>query len=204
MNRGFIVGVLFVIGVIGLYLVLSPDPTVAAGQAPDPTVTLWPTPTLLTMQALPPQPFPVSTQPVPVVAGMTFGWTGHIECWNCAPFSAHAKLSNYNPMEGPNNCWDYDMHMHYCYSPTKMDVPWKAIWGFGAACPPEWPYGTWVEIPEVGTFICFDRGSSIKCDPKTKTCNVDILGPGGASWNQKEFDVTLWVPLDPPRPSEEK
>jgi hypothetical protein len=200
-NRGFIVGILFALGILGVYLVASPDrPVSAADPTPViPTATTDPTPTLVTMVAIPTQPFPVSATPVDVVEGITLGWTGQVQCYNCTPFSAKAKLSNYNPNEGPNNCWDYDIKVHYCFSPTKMDVPWKAIWGFGAACPKEWPYGTWVEVPGVGTFICFDRGGSIVCDPHTKICNLDILGPGGADWQQQVYDVTLWVPLDPPR-----
>jgi hypothetical protein len=206
MNRGFIVGVLFTIGIIGVYLIISPDHP-ASSQAPElptETVTPVPTPTMVTMLPLPTETFQASTQPVEAAPGITLGWTGHVECYNCAPFSAKAKLSNYDPNSGPDNCWDYDEKLHYCFSPTKMDVPWKSIYGIGAACPFEWPYGTWVEVPGVGAFICFDRGGSIKCDPHTKICNVDIMGPGGADWQQQVFDVTLWVPLDPPRPSEGK
>jgi 3D (Asp-Asp-Asp) domain-containing protein len=129
--------------------------------------------------------------------GMHFGLIGQLQCWNCAPFSQRIKLSSYNPMnydpEYPQmNCYDY--HDGYCWSPTASGIPWKSAWGFGAACPPDWPYGTWVEIETVGTFICLDRGNEIKC--KDGICNVDLLGPGG-SWNGLEFDATLWVPLSP-------
>jgi hypothetical protein len=205
--RSFLIGILFALGIFGLYLVASPDrPVMATSNLPAtstatalPAVTPTITPTLVTMQPQPTRAFPVSATPVDVAKGIILGWTGEVQCWNCAPFSAHVKLSNYNPPEGPNNCWDYDMATHYCYSPTLIGVPWKSVWGFGAACPPEWRVGTWIQIDGVGTFICFDRGSAIVCDAHTKTCNVDILGPGGAKWNQQEYDVTLWVPLDPPR-----
>lgn len=82
-------------------------------------------------------------------------------------------------------------------SPTSSLVPWESVWGFAAACPMEWPIGTWVDIPDVGMFICLDRGDLIYCQADMSLCEVDLLGPGGAEWDGKEFDVTLWVPLKP-------
>lgn len=122
---------------------------------------------------------------------------GSVECWNCAPFKVKVKLSHYDPMSGEINCWDYDKERKYCYSPTKPGIHWKGLWGFGAACPFEWPYGTWVSVPQVGNFICFDRGGEIKC--ADGICNVDILTNKSGWWDGKVFDVTIWVPLDPPR-----
>ncbi len=152
--------------------------------------------------------------PIPVAPGITFGLAGEIQCFNCAPMSAKVRLSHYVPNEGPLNCFDFEEKNSYCYSPTSSMIPWKSVWGFGAACPGEWKFGTWVNIPNVGAFICLDHGDSIVCDTETITvlapdggtqqrddyiCNVDILGPGG-SWDKQLFDATLWVPMDPPRP----
>ena len=100
---------------------------------------------------------------------------------------------DYDPEYPKLNCFDY--HDGYCWSPTASGIPWKAVWGIAAACPLDWPYGTWVDIDLVGRFICLDRGGEIKCNEGV--CNVDILGPGGAPWVGGEFDATLWVPLDP-------
>jgi len=133
--------------------------------------------------------------PVKALGGMAVGWAGQVQCYNCAPFTATVKLSNYDPLAGEINCFDFADN--YCWSPTASGIHWKAVWGIGAACPPEWPYGTWVEIPTVGTFLCLDRGGSIVC--KDGVCAVDILGRGVESWNGQLFEVTLWVPLNPPR-----
>lgn len=150
--------------------------------------------------------------PIDVAPGITLGWTGEIQCYNCAPFSATVKLSHYDPLKGPINCFDYEDN--YCYSPTASGIHWKALYGIGAACPPQWPFGTWVNIPGIGAFICFDRGGAILCNDvtiramapdggmlerKQQVCNVDILGPGGAYWDGGIFEATLWVPLNPPR-----
>lgn len=113
------------------------------------------------------------------------------ECWNCTPFTAKVKLSHYEPMRGDVNCWQFEDG--YCKSYTFSGVPWESAWGFGAACPVEYPIGTWVMVEGVGSFVCLDRGGSVVCDKETGICNVDILGPGGW-WDQGIFEVTLWVP----------
>lgn len=130
--------------------------------------------------------------------GLAVGWPGQVQCWNCSPFSVRVKLSSYNPQnfdpEYPRlNCWEFSEKFDYCLSPTWIGVPWDAVWGIGAACAGDWAIGSWVEIPEVGSFICFDHGEGISCDEKG-LCRVDLLGPGGADWDGKEFDATLWVP----------
>ncbi len=163
--------------------VTTPTPT-----TPEPTQTAIPTFT--------PEPTPTG---IVSASGQTFGLPGEVQCWNCTPFSVVVSVTNYDPMEGPINCFDYDEEKDYCYSPTSSLIHWKAVWGFGAACPMEWPIGTWVEIPNVGYFICFDRGGSIQCDPDTKVCAVDLLGPGDAWWNGETMPATIWVPLNPPR-----
>ena len=79
---------------------------------------------------------------------------------------------------------------------TRSGLAWEEFYGFTAACPVEWGFGTWVEVPEVGTFICLDTGSAVTCDPADGVCVVDVLGPGGP-WDQHIFDATLWVSFNP-------
>ncbi len=155
-------------------------------------------------------PAPREAEPTPLPAGPSrpqpaqnpdtavgrLGLAGQVQCWNCAPFTARARLTHYDPMRGKINCWDWSESEKYCYSPTIWGIHWKSLWGFTAACAPEWKLGTWIAIPQVGAFICADRGNEVLC--ADGVCNVDILGPSGP-WDGKTVDVTLWVPLDPPR-----
>lgn len=169
----------------------------AAPNLPAPSLRVYELP-----QAKEAEPTAQPVRPLPAINPSTvvglLGLTNQVECWNCAPFEQQIKVSHYNPMAGPINCWDYDPKNSYCYSPTQPGIRWKGLWGLGAACPVDWPFGTWVVIPQVGAFICLDRGGSIVCDPETKICNVDILGPTGP-WDGTIVKATLWVPLDPPR-----
>lgn len=168
----------------------APTPIVSFTPSPEPSKTPFPT------EAPTVTPLPTKTR-MPAqaaVGGMQFGWKGQVQCFNCSPFSARVKLTHYDPQRGKINCWKYSDKFKYCISPTWIGVPWDAVWGFGAACDASWVIGTWIEIPGVGSFICMDHGSEITCDQKTGVCNVDLLGPGGADWDGKTVDVTLWVP----------
>ncbi len=189
----------FVLGLACCAVALSPAPLAVAMPAlPAPRERISALP-------MPAEPAPeirqtaATMQPAgnPVTAVGMLGLANVVQCWNCAPFEQRVHLSHYDPMSGAINCWDYDEEQNYCYSPTKPGIEWKGLWGIGAACPMEWPYGTWVVVPEVGAFICLDRGGSIVCD-KDGICNVDILGPSGP-WDGSIVTATLWVPLDPPR-----
>lgn len=189
-----------------LLLLTACAPVVVQAQAePSPTATPTPTtpPTITpSLTRTPTAPPDIRLTPTAIVAagGLTFGWPGEIQCWNCSPFNAHIRLTHYNPQKGEINCWDWSDEFDYCMSPTFIGVPWEAVWGFGAACPVEWPIGTWIDIEGVGAFICFDRGDQVTCDHETGICAVDLLGPGGAEWDGQEFeDVVLWVPLKPRR-----
>jgi 3D (Asp-Asp-Asp) domain-containing protein len=124
---------------------------------------------------------------------------GSAQCLDCTPLAARVKLSHYNPtVYNPAypqlNCWEFSEEHNYCLSPTWIGVPWESGWGLFAACPAAWGVGTWVDIPEVGVYICMDHGGDITCDNSTGVCKVDLLGPGGAAWDGLEYDVTLWVP----------
>lgn len=172
----------------------EPTIQITSTFTPRPTSTQRPTRTATVI------PSPTVTAPPAVVTGaggIQFGWPGEVQCHNCSPFQAHIRLHHYNPNDGDINCFEWSDEFQYCMSPTSSFVPWESVWGIAAACPMEWPIGTWVDIPDVGMFICLDRGDLIYCQPDMSLCEVDLLGPGGAEWDGKEFDVTLWVPLKP-------
>jgi hypothetical protein len=189
----------FVIGfIVALALFAVPVASAARGL-PVPAVHREALPTAEPTASPSPTPQPTAVmQPAvnPVTAGIRLGLENQVQCWNCAPFSQKVLVTHYDPMSGPDNCWDFDEQMQYCFSPTQPGIRWKGIWGLGAACAVSWPFGTWVVIPDAGAFICLDRGGGIVCTPEF--CNVDILGPSGP-WDGKIVTATLWVPLDPPR-----
>lgn len=173
---------------------VEPTFSITSTFTPVPSETPFPTETATKIPSLSPT---VTRTPVQAAGGMVFGWPGEIQCHNCSPFSAHVILHHYDPTQGDFNCFEWSEEFQYCMSPTSSWIPWESVWGFGAACPQEWPFGTWVDIPGVGAFVCFDHGDLIYCEPDMSTCTVDLLGPGGEAWDGQEFDVTLWVPLKP-------
>jgi hypothetical protein len=192
------------LGMACMGLLLRPAPAAVAMPAlPAPRVHTSPLradPAPLSVDPIPPAP---SVRPQPALNPSTavgpLGWAGRVECWNCAPFTATARVTHYDPMLGDINCWDWDEEQKYCYSPTFIGVHWKAVYGLAAACPVEWKIGTWVVLPEgQGAYICLDRGDQVTCG-ENGVCAVDILGPGGAAWDGQTMTVSLWVPLDPPR-----
>lgn len=192
-----------VVGFILAALVIQPAPVaIARGDLPAPRVHTEQLPQPAQPGEDPGRaPVPVPTmEPVvnPETAIGPLGLAGAVQCWNCAPFKQTIKLSHYDPMAGPINCWDYDEELAYCFSPTRPGIHWKALYGLGAACDERWIWGTWVAVPGVGAFICTDTGGAIVCDEETGICPVDILGPSGP-WDGQIVEATLWVPLDPPR-----
>lgn len=172
------------------------------------------TPTVTTQPTLEAYPGIKINNPVTVTTNITLGLTGAAECWNCAPFQpsfkgepVQVKLSNYTPWAGGPNCWDWDKDFEYCMSETRSGLSWEEFYGFSAACPEEWPHGSWIAVEGVGAFICLDTGNEVVCHDGNEDeikagnkphCHVDILGPSG-SWNQQYFDATLWVSLNPRR-----
>jgi len=126
-----------------------------------------------------------------------------MECINCRLLKPELpiRLTSYDPHKGDINCFDFDEDLNYCMSHTASLIPWESAWGWSAACPQEWPVGTWVIIPEVSSFICLDHGGMVTCDKDKGYCSVDILGPfEGEWWNGYKFDIEkvfLWVPIKP-------
>lgn len=141
--------------------------------------------------------------PIPIAGGVSFGIAGEMQCKNCRQLkpTLPVRLTNYDPHKGDINCFDFDEDLNYCMSHTASLIPWESVWGLSAACPQEWPIGTWVVIPEVSSFICMDRGGMVTCDDELGYCSVDILGPFESEWwNGYRFDVDkvlLWVPIKP-------
>jgi len=189
----FLAGILFGLAVLWMVQPVTARPDLPAPQlrfTPFPTSTATPEPTT--------GPAPTMKPALnPVTAVGQLGLTAQVQCWNCVPFTQTVKLSHYDPTLGADNCWDYDEDVNYCYSPTQPGIHWKGVWGFGAACPQSWPFGTWVVIEDVGSFVCLDRGGRITCDGGV--CRVDVLTGQAAWWDQGEFEATIWVPMDPVR-----
>jgi hypothetical protein len=70
------------------------------------------------------------------------------------------RLSHYWPPLGGPNCFRFVAGQ--CLSPTASGEPWQDWIGTGAACVPEWPFGTTLTLPGGETFTCVDRGGKIK------------------------------------------
>lgn len=71
-----------------------------------------------------------------------------------------ARLSSYWPPLGSVNCFRFVAGQ--CISPTASGEPWQDWVGRGAACVPEWPFGTVITLPGGERFTCVDRGGAIK------------------------------------------
>ena len=170
---------------------------VQAADVPTPPSTVQPTATRTPTSTPTPTQIPSATAtaaPQPVVG---LGWAGQVQCYNCSPLKIKVRLSHYNPnqfdlMYPQLNCWNYDEAHKYCLSPTWIGVPWETGWGLFSACSVDWPVGAWVEVPGAITTICMDHGADVVC--QDGICQVDVLGPGGAEWDGKVFEATLWVP----------
>lgn len=123
--------------------------------------------------------------------GITFGVEGMVNCWNCYQTTARIYLTYYTPQAGGINCWDYSND--YCNSTTASGIPWESVYGFSAACPIDWKFGTWVIIPEIGiAIICLDRGGAIRCNEQG-VCNVDVLSDYIPQAGY-EYDAILLIP----------
>jgi len=69
------------------------------------------------------------------------------------------KVSHYWPALGGVNCFRFVGGQ--CISPTASGAPWQEWVGRGAACVPEWPFGTTFTLPGGEVFTCVDRGGAI-------------------------------------------
>lgn len=189
---------------LGIILILSASmltPARAASQPEEPTSTATSLPPVATPTAQLPTAAPISATPTAilsrVVDGGSLGWEGQVKCFNCVPVKKHIQIHHYDPNKGDFNCFTYDEELQWCMSPTSSGLSWQAVYGIAAACPIDWGMGPWIEIPTVGTFICLDHGDLIFCEKDGSRCYIDLLGPGGAEWDGKEFDATLWIPKRP-------
>jgi hypothetical protein len=83
------------------------------------------------------------------------------EAPNVAPAGelARVHVSHYWPALGGVNCFRFVAGA--CLSPTASGEPWQAWVGTGAACVPEWEFGTTFTLPGGERFTCVDRGGAI-------------------------------------------
>lgn len=78
------------------------------------------------------------------------------------------KLSHYWPPLGGPNCARFVAGV--CVSRTASGERWQDWTGTGAACVPEWPFGTILTLPGGEHFTCVDRGGAI------------VTGADGVPW----------------------
>lgn len=70
-----------------------------------------------------------------------------------------ARISHYWPPLGGVNCARFSNGQ--CWSATASGAPWQDWVDRGAACVPEWPFGTVVVLPGGERFTCVDRGGKV-------------------------------------------
>lgn len=70
------------------------------------------------------------------------------------------RVSYYQPWLGGTNCSDFENGI--CISKTASGEPWQDWMEYGAACPPEWDFGTRFTLPDDSTWACIDRGGQIQ------------------------------------------
>lgn len=69
-------------------------------------------------------------------------------------------VSHYWPPLGGPNCFRFVAGE--CLSRMASGKPWQDWIGRGAACVPEWPFGTVFTLPGGERFECQDRGGAIR------------------------------------------
>jgi len=75
------------------------------------------------------------------------------------------RLSHYWPPYLGTNCGRIGQagaDSTYCVARTASGERWEDWIGRGAACPPEFPFGTVIMLPGGERFTCIDRGGKIK------------------------------------------
>jgi hypothetical protein len=152
-------------------MIVFPIQMTPAGTPSELVQDAEPTPTVIPTQQQESNPEVIDTSPR-IQPGADY-------CPFCETYGVNVKYTHYWPLEGGINCWDYNEATNWCDSPTFSGIPWETAVGWGAACPYDWPIGTWVDVPYYGAVQCIDRGS-MTCEyhqDGSVTCHVDILAP---------------------------
>jgi hypothetical protein len=82
---------------------------------------------------------------------MVVSWYGQV---------VEVRVSHYLPNLGGPNCSNFVNGV--CVSHTASGAPWEDWVDKGAACIPEWAFGTQFTLPDGRTFTCVDRGGAIR------------------------------------------
>jgi hypothetical protein len=83
-------------------------------------------------------------------------------------------VSHYTPWTGGPNCARFVNGQ--CLSKTSSGARWQDWVDKGAACVPEWKFGTRFRLPDGRIFTCVDRGGSIRYGYTPYWMTYDGLG----------------------------
>lgn len=100
------------------------------------------------------------------------------------------KYSHYWPPAGGTNCSAFVEGQ--CISRMASGYRWQDWIDKACACPPEWPFGTIVEL-DGEEWVCMDRGGGIRFDSEGVTY-VDFLAPHGQYSYRELVEVKVSSP----------
>lgn len=180
---------------------VSGFPILQAGATSQPVVVsqadvgdafIIPTQTQIAMQNTPTTapdltPTPQPTNPAWTNPGLT---SAEEYCLDCSTYDVQVRITHYWPPDGEINCWDYNEETGWCDSALFSGLRWENYINIAAACPLDWPLGTWVEIPGVGTYNCLDRGTMVCFEG---VCEVDILAPDLGIFDGNIYDARVYI-----------
>ena len=151
-----------------------------ATPEPSPTATLEPTHTTAETE--------LAFLPIPE-AQPNFYLSPAEFCFNCTVYDIPVRFTHYRPWEGGINCFTF--LDGYCESAMSSQLRWENFIGLAAACPPEWPLGSWVEAPGIGSWVCLDRGGMVQC--QDGVCVVDILAKGIGALDGQVLNARVYI-----------
>lgn len=111
-------------------------------------------------------------------------------CLDCQQYPVQVRITHYWPLNGDMNCFDFNEQTGWCDSALFSGLRWENFINLAAACPKDWPIGSWVEIPGIGAYNCLDRGSMVCFEG---VCEVDILSPDLGIYDGQLFNATVYI-----------
>ncbi len=111
-------------------------------------------------------------------------------CLDCQQYQVQVRITHYWPLDGDMNCYDYNDQTGWCDSALFSGLRWENFINLAAACPKDWPIGSWVEIPGIGAYNCLDRGTMVCFEG---VCEVDILSPDLGPYDGYVFDANVYI-----------